>query len=264
MKDKISGVQVFSIVTFLISFLLLRFSNFSSSTIVNFYNHLLKSAITTGSYDTFGALNVFFTPFYLVFLSLIFFCLAVAFMAVFGLEKKESLKLIGIPSAVIAFVILPSISGIFIALAVLFSSFYAPRIAPAYLQEFKKWPKFRTGSNTAGKVLLVVNILITLGVFFTVVSSQSAYAASYDQELRSAVREVLLSSPTANQIDIESYTDRAVDSITRSDFFSAYNVWLPVTTALSAWFILELLRNIILSNLCGIFTSIILRNREKK
>ena len=70
--------------SFLVSLLFLKFSGFSTASVVNFYNHIIKSVIFSASTDTFGALGMLLKPFAFVVMSLVFLTLAIAILAYFG------------------------------------------------------------------------------------------------------------------------------------------------------------------------------------
>ncbi|KHO47615.1 MAG: hypothetical protein QT00_C0002G0271 [archaeon GW2011_AR5] len=247
--------------SFIASLLFLKFSGFSVSSIVNFYNHIIKSVIFSASTDTISAVGLLLNPFVLVFASLVFLALAISVLASFGTQKSGNIS--GIIGGIAAVVMFSSIAGIFLAVAVFFCSF-APRFSSMYSREMKKWVKFRTGSNTAGKVLLVFNILIALGIFSSVLAYQADYEASFKNEMRDSVKALALSLPGASGMSSEMLNERVeytTNSLTNSEFFGAYITWLPVSAAFTAWVILEFLRNLVLTNIAGLFARLMMRGR---
>ena len=249
--------------SFLVSLALLRMSGFSVSSIVNFYNHIIKSVIFSASTDTIAALGILLRPFLFVFVSLIFLALAAALLAYFGGKAGKAAKISGIIGGLMALALFPTVAGIFLALAVFLSS-YAGRFSVMYSREIKKWASFRIGSSTVGKTLMIFNVLIAAGIFSSVLVYQTEYEASFRDELKDSVKELALSLPGGSAMAPEMLNDRVeytTNSLTGSKFFSAYIIWLPVSAAFTAWVILEFLRNLVLANIAGLFTHLMTRRR---
>ena len=247
--------------SFIVSLLFLKFSGFSVSSIVNFYNHIIKSVIFSASTNTVSAIGLFLGPFVFVFASLVFLALAISFLASFGTQKAGNIS--GVAGGIAAIVLFPSIAGAFLAVAIFFCSF-APRFSSMYSREMKKWVMFRTGSNTAGKVLLVFNVLVAAGIFSSVLAYQADYEASFKNEMRESVKTLALSLPGASGMSPEMLNERVeytTNSLTNSEFFGAYIIWLPVSAAFTAWVVLEFLRNLVLANIAGLFTRLMKKGR---
>lgn len=251
-----------AILSFLVSLLLLRLSNFSASSVVNFQNYIIKNMILQSG-NTLSALYLAFRPFLLVLVSMVFFSLAVSILSYYGCREdgKTVGKYTGLVAALFSVIIFPSIWGAFLAAAVFTVSYYAPQFSDMYSKEIKKWPAFRIGSKTAGKMLMVANIILVLGLFFAVLSSQAAYEAAFKKDLTESMKSLALSLPGASQIPSSTLEQRIESAIASSPLFTSYIIWLPVTTAVSAWFILEILRNLLLANISGLFTYFMLRKR---
>lgn len=253
--------------SFLISMLFLKFSGFSVSSIVNFYNHIIKSIIFSASTDTFAGLGLLLRPFAFVVMSLAFLTLAISILAYFGSSGTKSAgNISGVIGALIAIILFPTITGIFLAVSI-FACSLAARFSGMYAKEMKKWVNFRIGSNTAGKTLLIMNIIIALGVFSSILASQAQYEASFRNELKDSVRSLALSLPGASSMPPEVLNERiesTTASLTGSKFFSAYIIWLPVSSAFTAWIILEFLRNLIFANLGGLFTYLMLKSKRRQ
>lgn len=261
MDKKEKSVTSFSFLSFLLSFLLIRFSGFSLSSIVNMENYFIKSIALQTSSNTFAVLYAFLSPFYIVFLGLIFFVLGVSTLSYYGYKKinQRAVSLLGVISALFALLLFPTLIGAFIAGSVLFCCLYASKLSNTYSKELKKWVFFRTGSNTVGKVLFVVNIIIFVGIFVAVITNQQAYAASFRQDITDSMKSIALALPGASSIPSETLNQRIESAVQTSPLINSYITWLPVTTAFMAWVILEFLRNVLLSNIGGVFTYIMLR-----
>ena len=261
-EDKGKLVFSFSFASFLASLILLRLSGFSSSTIVNLENYVIKSIMLSSS-DTFTALYTFLRPFFLVFLALIFLVLAVSILSYYGCRRDDTMgRNVGIISMIFTLVLFPAVAGIFLAVAVFFCSFYSTKLSSAYSKELKKWVAFRIGSNTVGKVLFIFNILIVIGVFLSVLASQNVYATSFRQDITETMRSVAVALPGASAIPSEVLNERIETAVQTSPIFASYITWLPVTSALTTWIVLEFLRNVVLANIGGLFTYLMLRRSK--
>src|SRR3989344_7678292 len=259
-------VVLLTSLSFLAFLLFLRFSGFSTASVVNFYNHIIKSVIFSASTDTFNALGMLLRPFAFVVMSLVFLTLAIAILAYFGSRKDvwRAGIISGFIGALFAVVLFPTLAGVFLAIALLSCS-YASRFSGMYAREMKKWVNFRVGSSTAGKTLLIVNIIISLGVFSSILASQAKYESSFKEELKESVRTLALSLPGASSMSPEMLDERVESttaSLTGSKFFGAYITWLPVSAAFTTWIILEFLRNLVFANLGGLFTYLMLKKRQ--
>ncbi len=253
-----------SFLSFLTSLLLVRLSGFSSSSIVNLENYIVRNLILQTSANTFAALYAFLSPFNMVFLALVFFVFGISVLSYYGYKKNDSElgKLLGIVSAVFSLLLFPTIMGAFIAVSIIFTCIYSPKLSNTYSKELKKWVFFRTGSNTAGRTLFIVNIVIVAGVFVAVLVNQQAYAASFRQDITESMKSIALTLPGASAIPSQLLDERLTSAVQTSPMINSYIVWLPVTTAFTTWVVLEFLRNILLANIGGIFTYIMLRRNE--
>ena len=265
-KNTEKSVTVAAVMSFLISFLLVRFGGFSVSVVVNLQNHIVKSMIIdTAGMGTIGSISAVSGHFIPLFVSMIFFTLSISILAYYGYNNSNKTvgRSVGVISAIFAIVLFPSVSGVFFALAVMVCSVYSQQFANTYGKELKRWVFFRTGSNTAGKMMLLANIIVSLGVFFAVLYQQPVYETSFRQELTDSMMSIALYMPGASSIPLDTLNQRIESVIASSPLFTGYIRWLPVTTAFSVFVLLELLRNIILANLSGLFTYVMLRTSNK-
>ena len=253
-----------SFLSFLVSFLLIRYSGFSLSSIVNLENYFIKSLVLQTAASTFGVLYAFLSPFYLLFLGLIFFVLGISVLSYHGYTKnsQEPGKLAGIVSAVFALLLFPTLMGLFIAISVFVCCLYSPKLSSAYSKELKRWVFFRTGSNTTGRVLFVVNIIIFIGIFLTVLINQQTYATQFRQDITDSMKSIAIALPGASSIPSDILNQRIESAVQTSPLINSYIIWLPVTAAFMAWVVLEFLRNVLLSNIGGVFTYIMLRKSK--
>ena len=76
---------------FVVSFLLLRLSQFSASVMVNSENYIVKTMIlSTANMDTAGAIFTLVMPFMLVFISLLFFVLSLSILSYHGYSHNDN------------------------------------------------------------------------------------------------------------------------------------------------------------------------------
>ena len=252
MKLKNPGQLALVLASYFFSFVLLRISGFSASSIVNSQNYILKSAVlsTTGM-STIQAVYFVAKPFLPVVASLIIFALGIAFV-IHWFSEKSWIPAAG--GAIIAFGFFPSIWGAFLAAAVFVSAYYAGLLGSAYSKEIRRWVGFRTGSRAAGRALLVFNIMVAVGLFFAVISAQASYEASFRHDLVDSMGLVAMAVPGASSMPPGALDEKINSAIASSPLFTAYIRWLPVTSAFSAWVMLEVLRNLLLANASGLFT----------
>ncbi|HLC67731.1 MAG TPA: hypothetical protein VJI12_02500, partial [archaeon] len=91
--------------------------------------------------------------------------------------------------------------------------------------------------------------------------AQAEYGASFRSEMTVAMKSVVRSMPGASTLSDSALTLAVENVVNSSEIFNAYVRWLPVTTALGVWFVLEMLRNIFLANIGGL-VSLAISKRE--
>lgn len=251
--------------SFLLSFLLLRLGGFSASAAVNFENYLIKSMIvSTAGMTTLQAISFAAGPFLPLLASLLLLAFGLSLLIYCGYRKdSQAGKISGVVGAALALVFFPTALGLFLAAAVFFSAYLSVKLSNAYGREARRWARFRVGSNASGKALFVFNIIVSAGVFFAVLASQPAYEASFRQELTDAMKSIAFSLPGASLLPPDVLSQRIESAISSSSLFAAYIRWLPVTTAFGTWVMLELLRNVLLANISGLFTGAMIRKQKR-
>lgn len=270
MQNKLNSLDkdiiIAAFTSFLVSFLMLRLSGFSASTMVNSQNYIVKTMIlSTSGMTTLDALSTALKPFTVVLISLIFFVLAISLMSFYGYKNNNRRvgTIIGLLSAAAAIILFETIWGAFLAVAVFVCSFYSAQFSNTYAKELKRWVFFRVGSNTTGKILFITNIIIAFGLFFAVLQSQTTYETMFRQDLTDSMKSIVLAMPGASLLPQDTLNQKIESAISSSPLFPSYIRWLPVMTAFGAWVVLEFLRNVILANLSGVFTFILLKKSEK-
>jgi len=271
---KFESKEIFTLagaaISYILFVVLVSVSNLSVNSLVNLQNYLLKSAIlrTEGS-GTINAISIILQPFFSILLAIILLVLFFSFLSSYGyfdINKKLGLAA-GLITAVITLIVFPTITGAFLAISLIVACFYITPLANTYGKEFRKWVKFRVGSNAVGKALLIFNVLLALGIFFSVLSSSQFYQSSFKNELKSTLTEIALAALPAAGVPNDVKTEvesRVANSVENSPLINAYLRWLPVLSALGVWVILEFLRNIIFSNIGGLFNYVLSTFHEKR
>ena len=200
--------------------------------------------------------------------ALLLITIGCAFLTTLGYDAdKRKLGLFaGVVGAAAALVLFHfTLLSLMIALALLLLSMYVVVISNVYAKELKKWVFFRTGTHAISKALLIFNILVALGVVFTVAAALPAY----QQGARSAFVDALVESIPGvdpapglerETAQVRNYIASTVDNI---PLFSAYLRWLPLLAGLSIFVVLEFLRALVFANVGGVCTTLFLRLRHR-
>jgi len=258
-------------ISFLIFAIILKLSNISVDSLVNLQNNILKTAIVqTAGMSTTDSLAVLLSQFVGIFISFLFLVLGFVFLSTYGFFIKDSRFknislwvgfITGIISFIIFSIIFHSLMSIFLSVAVLISSIYIIPLANTYGKELKKWIFFRVGSHSVSKVLLIINLLIALGIFISVLANQQFYKQSFENEITDIAASMI--PQTNNSIIKEEIGKQISVSLQKSPIFESYFRWLPVISALGIWVILEFLRGLIFSNFAGLFSTTMIRLKNK-
>ncbi len=263
MKKDDTAVTVITVILFLASFAVLKISEFSVLSLVNFQNYFIETMIvSTIGMGTLEAVNFAIQPFLLVLVSLLLFVAGLSVLAAYGFKKEFSGLIPGAIGAVVVVVLFQTVAGAFFALAVFLSSFLTPNISSVYGRELKRWIPFRVGTSTVGKVMRFSNLIIVLGILSTVLLSQSFYEQSFKSDLSNSMKTIAISIPGAEMIPSDMLEERISSLIDESPMLEAYTRWMPVTTAFGAWVTLEFLRSVLLANVSGLFTFLILKTSK--
>jgi len=271
MKDKYELVIITgSIISFLLFSILLKASGISVDSIVNMQNHFMRLAIIQTTGLSVIQSTLFMISYVLnIFLALMLLTLGFAFLTVYGFfkgdNKEKNLK-VGLASGAIGSIMLLFILGfsfisIFLAVALIICCIYIIPLANAYGNELKRWVFFRVGAHSINKVLLIVNVLLVLGIFFSVLFNINFYQESFKHGVTSLIKEMTIGSVSSPVGEVfESELNSTVENV---PLIEAYMRWLPVLTAFGVWIVLEFLRGLVLSNIGGLFTSLMIRIEKK-
>lgn len=262
-RDKLECTTIAgSILSFFIFLAAIRLSGISVGFIVNLQNSFIKTMlIDTSGQSTIMALTGVLSSFLPILIAFLFLVLSLSFMSAFGYKtEKKTGFLIGCIEAVLSIVLLPTIAGFFLGLSIFIAASYILPLSNTYGKELKRWVKFRVGSNSISKMLFIINILLAAGIFFSVLANQAAYQENFRHDMTNTLTEITLASVQNSQMIDRSVIESAIEkSVDESQFFNAYFRWLPLSSALGIWILMEFLRNIIFSNAGGIFTAGILK-----
>ncbi len=250
---------VLPVAAYVVFLFLLKHSGISVGYIVNLQNSLLKSMIV-GSSDlgTASSLLHVLAPFSTIFLAVIVLVLSFSFVSSYGYfsADKRIGAVIGAICVVLTVILFPTVMGLFIAASAFVSFVFLIPLSNTYGKELKKWVLFRVGSNSVSKALLVTNILMALGILFAVLLGMQYYQASFRQDLTETMTTIALESlpPEAQLLGKDLVENQISSSIEDSKIFNAYFRWLPLISGFSFWVIMEFFRNLVFSNIGGLFT----------
>lgn len=258
-SDAIFGFGSF--LSFLVAFAVMKLSNFTSFSIINLQSYIVKSMIAqTSGLGTIESLASVIAPFEMVLASLVFYTLGLSVLGAYGYYFEEDAigKFVGLFSAIAAIVLFPSLWGAFLAASVLISCLFCGKLASTYRQELKRWVAFRVGSNSIGKMFALLSFAMAIGLFLVIMSNQPFYSSAFRQDIFEMTKSVASSVPGANLLPQEFLNSQVEQLVDSSPVFSAYIRWMPVTTALIVWFVLQFI-GMFASVLAGIFTFAIIR-----
>lgn len=280
LKDDIKQKEIItiagSVFCFLLSFLLIRNSGISIDYITSFQSQLMKF-IMIGSADMTleASLFVFIASFLGMFTAFIPFTAGFAFLSSYGFLNNK--RFIGLAASLVSSVFMLilfgfSILSIFLVIAMIISCTFIIPLANTYGKELKRWVLFRTGSHSISTALMIINIFAGIGVFLAVSANMGYYAESIKADFSSTMEEVTLAEFSSLGELTEEQQMLLNDQIKqRTEEFFADSLlirslikFLPVTTAFSAWAFLELLRMLLIPNIGGIMTYLMIRFERRK
>ncbi|MBI5060691.1 MAG: hypothetical protein HZB67_00075 [Candidatus Aenigmarchaeota archaeon] len=195
------------------------FIDFSVSKIVGMETLFLKTALQAEN----SVIGTFLLALNSL-IALVFLVLGFMILASYAVSSKPSRKsgniglISGIISAAIVLLIFHfSPASFFVAISLVICSRFIIPLARTYEQELKKWKLFRIGSNSSGKVLLIFNILVSIGVLVAVYANMPVYKQEFLDDMSSTISS-LTSQQAAALADsyIESYRSSAISTISKN------------------------------------------------
>jgi hypothetical protein len=192
-KKEAATIVATSVCFFLFAYIII----FSVDTLVNIQTIFIKSVmLSTGISGVMDTLALLLPSF----LAVIF--LSLGFMVLVGYSistknRKIDSRKIGLASGLIGAIIIIfmfhfSITSFFIALSVALSAVYIIPLSRTYDEELKKWKLFRIGSNSSGKVLLLLNVFVAVGILAAIYSNTTYYENSFSDQFSSTLKELSL------------------------------------------------------------------------
>lgn len=269
--ELITGIGFITLFSLSIFFL----SSLSTGYVANFQNHLLKAIIETGGQSPLQALGNTISTVLSSIIGLILLALSFTFLSVYGLFKKKD-KLGIIIGAIAGLIVLIffnfSIIGFILFPVLILISWYSIPLAKTYFQELSRLKYYRSSAKTIGKVLLILNIAIALGLFLSINSDLASYQQQHEEVFTSLLVDSMVSE---NMMDIEGLDSSkqselnqafqeqaraAVEgTIKNTPVFQTYITWLPIVIPITVWIILEFFRSLILTNISELFSSLLVR-----
>ncbi len=248
--DKINGIAIFgSLICFIAFALLISSSGLTLKNVTNITNVLSSAAISAN----FLALK----PFLYGFVAMIMFAAGLTFLSSYGFYRGSyKIGFVSIIPAILIVLLLGlSIFSGLLALAVVISSIYVIPLANTYGMELRRWRRFRVGSKSVGRILIVFNVILALAVMLSV----SVNPVEYQQDFKNSLKELMIASvqvPDALKPLVEAELDQRISDM---PLFQAYVRWLPLVSAFSFWVGLEFLRALILSSGSGMISYVLIR-----
>jgi hypothetical protein len=241
-----------SVISFLAGSLILKLNGISAGSAIGTQNSIFMLFLSGSA--------VAISPLLWILLALVFIVASLAFLSFYGFcnDDGRPATIAGIINAGISMVIFQSILGVFFGFAMLAAAGFVVKLSNTYSRELKRWVRFRSGSNSIGKALLLINLAVSAGLAISLAASQADFRASFREELGKTMESSIGSLEGPSAEIARSQIDKSLDSALNSPFFVSYFRWFPVITALGAFFILEFFRNLVFSNLGGLFTLILL------
>lgn len=248
-----------SVIPFSLFFLLI--SDLTTTKIVNLQTQVLSILfIETQGLNIFQTITTLLSPFLLPLLGLIFLALGFVCLTFYGKNNQGYAGIItGAITAILSLVFFSfTLMSIFMALSFLVTCIYIVPLANTYFKELKKWKSFRLGARSLATVLIIFNVILSLGVF-TEVYLNNQYKQGFEEKLTNTMTQLTASSLPTGQISEEVVKETIKDKIKSSPIVKSSLRLLPLTSALMVWIILEFLRTFVLSNLAGVFSHILIK-----
>lgn len=209
-------------------------------------------------------------------------------------DKLLSISIL-IPCLVSFLLVGISIPLIFLSIGLIGSSVFLTGLGEALPQELKKWEFYRTGTHSIGKAFLIINILLTCSLFLTVFINLETYETLYKNQTQEAVMKItptLTSNLTLEEVktqlppeqrnkletlpeeeqekllnkikneyskkrgEAEQLLKRKIEQMLNSKMMVSFIDLILFSMAILIFGILELLRNLFLTPLAGVVTSI--------
>ena len=291
MEEKMKIRMAFG--TFASSFVLLSFVFLKSFSIsayyvitypVTFFNNFLLAFSNVGSGGAIISSLVGILAFAIPFISLV---LAFSILVYYGVKFGEDKKLgmfSALVSAVGGLIILgPSVTVIMFSIGLVVSGSLVTQISVMYYEELKKWKKFRVGSKVAGKIFLILNIMLLIALVFDVMQNVNEYDNFYTEEAKNVIMSIMPDMNSDDMIGVEGFDmlspqqqdemrrrlsnltesqkdmiNSQIDEMLKSEKMHALIVFSIFLMPFMIFTLLETLRIVVLSPVSGVISAITL------
>ena len=275
-------------VLIILGFILFRIFSVSTQSVlsypITFFKNFISLSASSGTSD--AILNSVASPLiYLIpFIPItIAFCILVFYGVNFGEDRRLGLLSCLISSVIGMIIVGPSLTSLIFALSIMICGALITPLSVMYLEELKKWKKYRIGSKTIDKCFLLINLLLLFALFLNVFFEIEYYNDIYTNETKEIVIEMVpdiggdemlqaegfeLMPPEQQEEIREEYsklTESQKDVINSriEDMFESGNISVLINLSiflmpLMVFAFLELLRIIILIPMAGLITRITL------
>jgi Zn-dependent protease len=275
LKDNIKKKEIITIIGSVICFFLFslsaKYTGINLNYIVNFQNHFIKfMMIGTSKMTMESALFLAVSSFISILIALVLLVAGFAILSSYGFLENN--RMVGLIAALISSLGLLVIFGfsiisVFVSLGLIIACMFIIPLANTYGKELKRWILFRSGSHSISTVLLIFNLIVSLGIFLAISANADYYQNSMKADLLATMEEVTLSeisnSGNIPEAQLETLKDqikqKTYDLFSNSLVMQSLVKFLPLTIAFSAWAFLELLRMLILPNVGGIITYVLIK-----
>jgi hypothetical protein len=115
------------------------------------------------------------------------FCVLIYYGINFGEDRKFGVLTCLVPSAIGLIIAGPSITFILFALSLIICGTFVTPMAIMYLEELKKWRKYRIGAKTISKCFFLVNLMVFFGLLLSVFLGIGYYSGLYVNETKSMI-----------------------------------------------------------------------------
>ena len=222
-----------------------------------------------------ASLFVFVSSFMRIFVALILLAAGFAFLSSYGFLKNNRIVglIASLVSAIFILVIFKfSIVSIFLSLGLVIACMLIISLANTYGKELKRWILFRTGSHSISTALLIVNLMLALGIFLAISIDADYYQNAIKEDFSATMEEIAIAELSSSGEVTEEQRGLLREQIEQrtDDFFSnslmigSFAKFLPIIVAFTAWAFLELLRMLVLPNIGGMITYVLIRISRRK
>jgi|GEM_PF-1840448 len=215
------------------------------------------------------------------------FSILIFYGVYFGEDRKLGLFSSLIPSVIGIVILGPSVTTLLFSLSLIICGILCTSLTVMYLDELKKWKKYRIGERTIGKLFLIINLFLFFALMINVVLQIDSYNSFYKEETKNLVSSLVPELGTGNMttegFDLlppeqqeairqeysnitesqKEFVDSKVQEMIESEKISSLINFFIFLMPFTVFALLELLRILVLSTLGGLISTISLSKIEK-